>query len=130
MRNIWAVATNTVKQAVRMKIAAVFIVLLMLLLPVMGFSMTGDGTLRGRLQTFVSYGLSLMSFLLCLLTIIASIYSVTGDIKHRQIYTVLTKPIRRFELLLGKLAGVTLLTVVLLVLFSAVIYAIAVYMPR
>jgi len=130
MRNIWAVAINTVKQAVRMKIAAVFIVLLVVLLPAMGFSTTGDGTLKGRLQTFVSYGLSLTSFLLCLLTIVASIYSVTGDIKHRQIYTVLTKPIRRFELLLGKLAGITLLNVVLLALFSAVIYSITIYMPR
>ena len=36
MRSIWAVATNTIKQAVRMKIAAVFIVLLLVLLPVMG----------------------------------------------------------------------------------------------
>jgi ABC-type transport system involved in multi-copper enzyme maturation permease subunit len=130
MRNIWAVARNTIKQAVRMKIAAVFILLLVVLLPVMGFSMTGDGTLKGRLQTFVSYGLSLTSFLLCLLTIVASIYSITGDIKHKQIYTVVTKPIRRFELLFGKLLGVVLLNTGLLVLFSAAIYAMTVYMPR
>ena len=64
MRSIWAVATNTIKQAVRMKIAAVFIVLLIVLLPVMSVSMTGDGTLKGRLQTFVSYSLSLTSLLL------------------------------------------------------------------
>ncbi|MHC4497616.1 MAG: hypothetical protein ACYS21_00720, partial [Planctomycetota bacterium] len=64
MHSVWAVAINTIKQALRMKIAAVFIVLLIVLLPIMGFSMTGDGTLKGRLQTFVSYGLSLTSFLL------------------------------------------------------------------
>ena len=92
MRSIWAVATNTIKQAVRMKIAAVFIVLLLVLLPVMGISMTGDGTLKGRLQTFVSYGLSLTNLLLCLLTIIVSIYTLTNDIQQRQIYTVITKP--------------------------------------
>ena len=82
MRSIWAVATNSIKQALRMKIAAVFVVLLIVLLPVMGVSMTGDGTLKGRLQTFVSYGLSLTSFLLCLLTIVVSIYSLTSDIKQ------------------------------------------------
>lgn len=130
MRNIWAVAMNTVKQAVRMKMAAIFIFLLLVLLPVMGFSTTGDGTLKGRLQTFVSYGVSLTSFLLCLLTIVASIYSVTSDIKNRQIYTVLTKPIRRFELLFGKLAGVILLNTGLLLLFSSLIYGITVYTPR
>jgi ABC-type transport system involved in multi-copper enzyme maturation permease subunit len=103
MRSIWAVAKNTIRQAMRMKVAAVFLVLLLILLPVLGFSATGDGTLKGRLQTFVSYGLSLTAILLSLLTIIVSIYTVTSDIEQRQIYTVITKPIRRFEFLIGKL---------------------------
>jgi len=130
MRIIWAVATNTIKQAIRMKIAAVFIVLLLVLLPVMGVSMTGDGTLKGRLQTFVSYGLSLTNLLLCLLTVIVSIYTLTNDIQQRQIYTVITKPIRRYQLILGKLLGVALLSTVLLTLFSAIIYAITIYTPK
>ena len=113
-----------------MKIAAVFIILLVVLLPVMGITMTGDGTMKGRLQTFVSYGLSLTSFLLCLLTIVVSIYSLTSDFEQRQIYTVLTKPIRRFQLLFGKLLGVVLLDLTLLAFFSAVIYAITIYTPK
>jgi len=130
MHSIWAVATNTIKQALRMKVAAVFLILLLVLLPVMGFSATGDGTLKGRLQTFVSYGLSLTSILLCLLTIIISIYSVTNDIEQRQIYTVITKPIRRFQFLLGKLLGVVLLDAILLSLFAAIIYTITIYTPQ
>jgi hypothetical protein len=129
MRSIWAVACNTIRQALRMKVAVVFLILLLVLLPVMGISVTGDGTLKGRLQTFVSYGLSLTGILLCLLTIIVSIHSLTSDIEQRQIYTVLTKPIRRFELLLGKLLGVVFLDIALLVVFSAIIYAITIYMP-
>jgi hypothetical protein len=113
-----------------MKVALVFMVLLFVLLPALGISTTGDETLKGRLQTFVSYSLSLMSFLLCLLTIIISIYSITSDIEQRQIYTVVTKPIRRFQFLLGKLLGVVLLDVLLLALFSAVIYSITIYIPR
>ncbi|MHC4394822.1 MAG: ABC transporter permease [Planctomycetota bacterium] len=130
MRSIWAVATNTLKQALRMKIAVVFILLLIVLLPVMGAVTTGDGTLKGRLQSFVSYGLSFTSLLLCVLTIVVSIYSLTSDLDQKQIYTVLTKPVRRFELLLGKLLGVILLDVALLVLFSAIIYTVTVYMPE
>lgn len=113
-----------------MKIAAVFIVLLIILLPIMGVTATGDGTIKGRLQTFVSYGLSLTNLLLCLLTIIVSIYSLTSDIQQRQIYTVITKPVRRFQLLIGKLLGVIILDAALLILFAATIYAIAVYMPK
>ena len=130
MGSIWAVATNTIKQALRMKVAVVFLILLLVLLTAMGFSTTGDGTLKGRLQTFVSYGLSLTSLLLCMLTIIVSIYSVTSDIEQRQIYTVITKPIRRFEFLLGKLLGVILLDLALLCLFSAIIYAVTIYTPK
>jgi hypothetical protein len=130
MRSIWAVATNTIKQAMRMKVAAVFLLLLLILLPAMGFSTTGDGTLKGRLQTFVSYGLSLTAILLSLLTIIISIYTVTSDIEQRQIYTVITKPIRRFEFLLGKLLGVILLDVVLLISFAMIIYSITIYTPK
>ena len=130
MRSIWAVAKNTIKQALRMKMAVVFIVLLLILLPVLGVSATGDETLKGRLQTFVSYGLSLTSFLLCILTIVVSIYTLTSDIKYRQIYTVITKPIRRYQLLLGKLLGVILLDIALLVLFSAIIYTFAIFMPK
>jgi uncharacterized membrane protein YdfJ with MMPL/SSD domain len=56
MHSIWAVAVNTIKQAIRLKIAAVFIVLLLVLLPVMGLKMTGDGTLKGRAQSSSAMG--------------------------------------------------------------------------
>jgi ABC-type transport system involved in multi-copper enzyme maturation permease subunit len=129
MRRVWAVAKNTIRQAVRMKVALIFIVLLLVLLPVMGLTATGDGTLKGRLQTFVSYGLSLTSLLLCLLTIIVSIYSVTSDIEQRQIYTVVTKPIRRYQLILGKLVGVIVLDVCLLAVFAGIVYGVTRFMP-
>ncbi len=130
MNSIWAVANNTIKQALRMKIAVVFIILLLVLLPVLGASATGDETIKGRLQTFVSYGFSLTSFLLCILTITISIYTVTNDIKEKQIFTIVTKPIRRMEYLTGKLLGVILLNVILLSIFSGIIYSIALYMPK
>lgn len=130
MRKLWAVAVNTIKQALRIKIANAFVILLAILLPVMGLTMTGDGTIKGRLQSFVSYGLSLTSLLLCLLTIILSVYSLTNDINQKQIYTVLTKPIRRCQLLFGKFLGIVLLDIGLLFLFASTIYAIAVYTPK
>ncbi len=130
MRRIWAVATNTIRQALRMKVALIFFVLLLVLLPVMGLTATGDGTLKGRLQTFVSYGLSLTSLLLSLLTIIVSIYAITSDIEHRQIYTVVTKPIRRYQIILGKVLGVVVLDVVLLTLFAGIVYGVTALIPR
>ncbi len=129
MHSIWAIAVNTLKQALRMKVALAFIVLLLILLPLMGMTLTGDGTAKGRLQVFVSYSLSLTSLLLCLLTILVSVYSLTSDIKDKQIFTVLTKPVRRCQLILGKLLGVILIDAILLFIFSSVVYSIAIYLP-
>jgi hypothetical protein len=130
MHNIWAVARNTIKQALRMKSAVALVLILVILLPAMGLTTTGDGTLKGRLQTFVSYGLSLISLLLCILTIILSVFIVTNDIRQKQVFTVLTKPIRRFELIGGKLLGVILFDFFLLAVFATIIYAVIISIPH
>jgi ABC-type transport system involved in multi-copper enzyme maturation permease subunit len=130
MSRILAVASNTVKQVLRMKIAVVFVLVLMVVLPLMAYSATGDGTIKGRLQTFISYGLSLVGLLLSVLTIFAVAHSATSDVVQRQVYMVLTKPIRRHEFLLGKFLGVLFVDLSLLVGLSAVIYGITVYAPR
>ncbi len=130
MNSVWAVAKNTIRQALRMKIAIIFIVLLAILLPVMGFTIKGDGTLKGKLQTFISYGLSLTTFMLSILTIIISIYTLTSDIKQKQIFTVITKPIRRFQLIFGKLLGVVLLDLILIIPLFAILYGLTIAIPR
>ncbi|MBW8015293.1 MAG: ABC transporter permease [Planctomycetes bacterium] len=130
MGSIWAVARNTISQALRMKIAVIVIMMLAILLPLMGIVMGGDSTLKGKLQTFVSYGLSLTSLLLCVMTIAVSTHTLTEEIKRKQIFLVLTKPLRRYELILGKFLGVVILDVFLLALFGGVIFGITYFMPR
>ena len=129
MRRIWAIASNTIAQAIRLKSAGIIIVLLAVLLPMMGLTVVGDQTLKGKLQTFSSYGLSLTSVLLCLLTIVISCYSLTSDLKYKQIFLVATKPIRRHELLLGKFLGVIVLDVLLLTIFSGIVYGLTWSLP-
>jgi hypothetical protein len=130
MGRIWAVARNCFVSAMRMKMAIVFMILLIVLLPIMSITSTGDGTAKGRIQSFISYGLGLTSFLLSILTIIVSCFTLSSDIKHKQIYTVVTKPIRRFELVLGKVLGVIVLDLLLLFVFSTIIYLLTLQMPR
>jgi len=130
MHSVWAVARNTIAQAVRMKVAVIVIIMLVILLPLMSVIMVGDGTLHGKLQTFISYGLSLTSLLLCLLTIAVATYTLTGDLKTNQIHLVVTKPIRRFQILCGKLLGVVILDVFLLAAFASVIYVLTLLIPK
>jgi hypothetical protein len=130
MGRIWAVAKNTFVSSMRMKTAIVFMLLLIVLLPILSITSTGDGTVLGRLQSFISYGLGLVAFLLSVLTIIVSCYTLSSDIKHKQIYTVVTKPVRRCELVVGKVLGVVVLNMLLLFVFSSVIYVLTLQMPR
>jgi len=130
MSRIWAVAKNTIRQAVRLKTVAFLVLALLVVLLLMGKNASGDGTLKGRLQTFVSYSFSLTSLVLSVFTIGLTVYSLTNDIKQKQIFTVLTKPIRRSQLLLGKLLGVFILDFILLAIFSCTIYAVAALTPR
>lgn len=114
----------------RMKTAIVFMMLLIILLPILSLTSTGDGTAMGRIQSFISYGMGLTAFLLSFLTIIVSCYTLSSDIKYKQIFTVVTKPIRRFELVIGKMLGVVLLDLLLLVVFSSIIYGLTIQMPH
>ncbi len=130
MRNIWVIAKNTFSQAIRMKLALTVFVLLFLLLPLMSKEMVGDGTLTGKLQTFSSYGLSLTSLLLSFLTITIACYSLSTDIKDKQIFSIVTKPVARFQIILGKFVGVVLFNVVMLFIFSSIIYGLTLAIPR
>ena len=130
MRNVWAIAKTTIAQAFRMKVAVLIVLLLGIVLPLMSVICVGDGTLIGKLQTFSSYGISLISVMLCMLAISVSCFTLHSDIKNNQIYTVVTKPVRRFQIVLGKVCGVLIMDVVLLVIFAAIIYAFTMLMPR
>lgn len=130
MRSIWAVAKNTIAQVMRMKVAVVIVLLLLVLLPMMVVITEGDGSLKGKLQTFVSYGLSLMSLMLCMMTIAISAYTLSSDIEGKHIFLVVTKPIRRFQILIGKFVGLVILDIFILSVFAVIIYAGTAFIPR
>lgn len=130
MHSVWAVARNTLAQAMRMKIAVVVFLLLIILLPLMSVAMGGDGTLLGKMQTFSSYGLGLVNFLLSILTIAISCFTLSNDLKRKHIFLILTKPVQRFQLILGKLLGVLILNVILLAMFGVVLYGCILFIPR
>lgn len=125
-----AVAKVTFSHAIRMKIAIVVLLLLIVLLPLMSMIIDGDGTLIGKLQTFASYGMGLIGFLLSILTIAISCFTLSNDLRRKHLYLTVTKPIRRFELLFGKLIGTILLNFILLTLFGSILYAGIVYIHR
>ncbi|HUU84364.1 MAG TPA: ABC transporter permease [Phycisphaerae bacterium] len=120
LRCLWAVARQTIAEAVRMKLAIFFLVLLVLTF--WAASRTeGDGTVSGRVQSFVTYSVTSAGVLLAVLSIFLS-RSLSDELQQRQILMLMSKPLPRWQFLLGKWAGIVLLDAVLLAVTGLGVY--------
>ena len=128
MGRIWSISRLTIAEAIRKKVAIIFIVTMLAVLITLPFVMRGDNTLNGRVQTFLAYSLSTLSFLLSVLTVLLGCGSVALEIKSRQIHLTGTKPVPRWQILFGKWLGIVVLDLVLLAAGTAGVYATAKYL--
>ena len=109
-----------------MKLALVFLVLIALIVVGLPFSIAGDSSLTGAVQSFLSYALNATGLLLAMLTIFMS-RSMADDLVKRQIYLVMTKPVARWQYVIGKWLGITLLNVSFLLCSAGTMYGMVHY---
>lgn len=126
MRRALAIAALTFWEGVRMRIVLVFLVILVFIVLRLPFRVKGDETLAGQLQTFLSYSLGATTLFLSLATIFLACHTLANEVRSRTLHLVVTKPVSRFQILLGKWLGVCGLNAVLLTLCGVTIYAFAV----
>ncbi len=124
---IRAMALQTFAQCLRMKLALAFIVLFVLIMLIITSNITGDGTLSGQAKTFISYSVSAVGIVLSLLTVLLSAAVISEDVRNKQVYTVATKPVARWQYVVGRWLGVVLLAGAMLLPASAVIYGVSQY---
>jgi len=122
----WAVARQMIAEGIRMRIALVFLLLIGMVVVGLPFSISGDSSLTGAVQSFMSYGLTAAGFLLGMLTIFLS-RSVSDELVHRQIFLVVTKPLPRWQYVTGKWLGITLLNTAFLAVCGLTIYGMVYY---
>ncbi len=98
-----AIARQTVREALRRRVMWIFLicgVFLIALGPVFGFLSPKDS------QTVLrSLGLAAILLAGLFITIVTCIYLIPVEIERRTIYTILSKPVQRFEFVLGKFLG-------------------------
>jgi ABC-type transport system involved in multi-copper enzyme maturation permease subunit len=121
---IWTLAAATVTQLVRMKIMA-FLVVFCVIVVAAGFAfpvMNPEQQLK--LLKDVSFGA--LQIFSVVIAIVSTALLLPRDLEDRTLYTILSKPVPRYEYLLGKLMGVLLLIGAGLILmdiaFSAVLW--------
>ncbi len=125
MRGLWSVARHTMRQCLRMRAVAVFGVMLAMLLAAMPFVLKGDGSLAGRIRTFLSYSTALVATALGILTVFFSVAVISEDVRTKHIFSVSVKPVSRWQYLLGCWLGISMLNAILLVGAGTGIYALA-----
>lgn len=111
-RPVWAIAHGVVKEAVRLRISVAFIVVLVILLPLIPVWIDETAPLRYQLQTYLSRSISFTFVLLACMTLVLGVASVSFEIRDRQIWQVMTKPVSRLQYLLGKWIGLGVLNAV------------------
>ena len=113
---LWALAAHTFTQILRMK-TLYFLIVFALILIVFGYVMPpppagSDLSSFGgeqELRLLKSVSLGAMSWFTAILAIAGTAMLLPRDVDDRTLYTILCKPVPRFEYLLGKLGGVILL---------------------
>src|SRR5205807_2782786 len=114
---IFAITTNTLTDLTRQR---VFYVVLVFALILIGSSVfMARFSFQQEFQILKDISLGAMSIFSSLLAIIATARLIPQDIEDRTVYTILAKPVPRFEYLLGKLFGVLLLLAISIALMSA-----------
>src|SRR3989442_10354673 len=124
LSRIVAITSNTLTELTRLK---VFYVLLVFGLLLIGSSIfMAQFSFQQEFQILKDVSLGAVSMFTSLLAIVATARMLPRDIDDRTVYTILAKPVPRFEYVLGKIAGVLLLlaisTVVMGAAFLLVLY--------
>jgi len=109
-RRIWAIAVLAMKENRRLFV--VTLVLFVGALLVAGWFLSGGTPYPER--GYVSFLFFSTQLLVTVFAVLVSAFSLPNDIISRTIYTIVTKPVRASEIVLGRLVGFTLLGTVLL----------------
>jgi len=118
-RRVLAIARLAIIESMRRMVLAVFVVFLVILLFAGWFL---DPTSNNPAQLYLSFVLSTTSYLVLLLALFLSVFSLPNEIKNKTIYTIVTKPVRPSEIVLGRILGFSTIGTVLLIATGLISY--------
>jgi Cu-processing system permease protein len=119
---ILAVASNTFKETIRNRILlnillfAVFLILLSLVV--------GEWSMGHQVKVIKDFGLSAMSLFGLLIAVFIGIRLMVQEMEQRTISLILSKPIRRWEFVIGKYLGLACTLAVNVLLMAVALWAV------
>ena len=118
-RRVLAMSRLAFQEAIRRKVLVVFAVFLACML-FAGWFLDRSADHPARL--YLSFVLTATNYLIIILAIFLGSFSLPNDMKTRTIYTVVTKPVRAWEIVLGRMIGFAVIGTTLLVFMGLFSY--------
>lgn len=113
-----AVATTTVGEAIRRRVLLVILLIGVLLLSIIPALSVLSA--RAEQSTMISTMYAVLRGTSALIAIVLTIYMIPNEIDRRTIYTILSKPVQRWQFLLGKYLGSVLALLLMILLMTAI----------
>lgn len=114
MRPVLAIAVITIRSAIRSRIMLCLIALLVAIVAGLPLTVKGDGTAAGYAQIVIGYTLGLSGVLLAMATLWGGCAAISSEIADKQIQMLVSKPVGRGQIWLGKWAGLMAMNALLL----------------
>jgi hypothetical protein len=118
-RRVLALSWLSVKEAIRRRVVIVFAVFVAIMLFAGWFLDPGS---RDPARLYLSFVLTATSYLTLILALFLSTLSLPTDIRNKTLHTVVTKPVRTSEIVLGRIVGFTVVGTVLLAIMGTMSY--------
>lgn len=119
-RRIYAIATLTFKESIRKKALLVFVVFAVLFMFASWFMASPSDRPEMQVKNFVAFVFIAMNWLVLPVVLLLACWGLPEDIRIRSLHTVVTKPVRRNEVVLGRMLGFASVGTMILVIMSAV----------
>jgi ABC-type transport system involved in multi-copper enzyme maturation permease subunit len=124
LNRVRVIAMNTLTEAVRQKVFNFFLIIGLVFIASASFF--AQFTFGEQMKFIKDTCLGVISVISTLIAIVGTAQLLPSEVENRTIYTILAKPVRRFEFLLGKFFGSLLLLVLSMmamsILFGAVLW--------
>jgi ABC-type transport system involved in multi-copper enzyme maturation permease subunit len=114
-RRVWALARLAIKEAVRRRVIVALVIYGLILVFAGWYLQSGY---REPSKLFFSFVLTATTYLVLLIALLVSAFSLPQDFKSKTIYTVVTKPVRAGDIVLGRILGFTIVGTALLAIMG------------
>jgi ABC-type transport system involved in multi-copper enzyme maturation permease subunit len=123
-----AIALNVFRESVRDKV--LYNLLLFAILMMAASYLIGQLTAGQDVKIIKDLGLSATSVFGLFIAVFIGIGLVSKEVERRSVYSLLAKPIHRYQMVVGKYGGLALTLVVNVAIMAAALYAVLAYMAR